>query len=709
MIPPASNASSVLSKIDDTAEKNVIRNTFLVFLHVLLLLAVGIKACAEIDLYAHFQCTLEKPLELKIYMFMVAVAILWSILARRVHWQELSIRFPHYEATIAIFIPLTILLQMAKLPYEFTFSFYLLALIIGFLIPAVEMKPSTRQELAPSTNRLLWLSLGLTLLLIIFFSKQPVFDLFSLGTPAIFYGTFLFLQIKEPRPWVGNTVAGVLLFIMIFLLHKEFTEPHHYSFYLGPTIEYLYGIARHPLVNIEAQYGGGVTVFLAGFFSIVGSASEKSLHFLLQGLTFLQYIVVFAVATRLCKSRNIGLIVMLCAFFFNIFSQGGIHFGYPSVGVLRFGFAYLILALVLSHSAVIQRWRVQLTCLVGAIAILWSFESFFYIVPPILLTQWAMGRSKKTVLWLVIWFVLLCTAYIAPPLLRGQEIDLWRYIEYTTIYAGGFYQIPLERQFAFWWVIVTVYAFVLIQQLVKRKPDEIMLFLAVYGIMLFTYYGGRAHPNNIFHVTIPFIILVFALLAQMRYPWKHFGICFFVSLLISAHRGDAEGPILSRLLESARGGTIFQQFSSLTADVKNAVFPPSCAHQYASILPYIESGKIALLAREGDEVRLYKCLHVSNTFHINPYRQTIVSPKAIVRMKDNIKTASNTFLLISDTMKTNATPDELDIIRFALQDFSPKPVTTVTLPGMKIEVYKRKPPVKPQSSATSICPVLQNT
>lgn len=97
----------------------------------------------------------------------------------------------------------------------------------------------------------------------------------------------------------------------------------------------------------------------------------------------------------------------------------------------------------------------------------------------------------------------------------------WQYyLEYIKAYSvGNFGTMPIY----FWepWVLIISVYFVSLLVFTFRsfgdKDSKIVFALTAMGIAQFTYYLGRSHPNNLFHICLPAIMLAFYWLDELSH------------------------------------------------------------------------------------------------------------------------------------------------------------------------------------------------
>ncbi|MBI2502147.1 MAG: hypothetical protein HYW07_02805, partial [Candidatus Latescibacteria bacterium] len=338
------------------------------------------------------------------------------------------------------------------------------------------------------------------------------------------------LRCSRRTAWVLDGL--VVLAVALTVINPDFSfDAHHYNFYLGPVNDLLHG--KSMLVDINCQYGVLVIYFLALVFK------AGLLPFTYQGLAALvgvlqvaQYSLVYLLLRRLLNAQLFAALVLgliLVVNFFSQFSQLELT-ALPSTGPLRFGLAFLLLSMPLLgawHPRLEQLARVATHALVG-LASAWSAEVFFYVLATHLgILVWEqlpatgvgdlckrLGRELRWTLAAIGAVHLLLALDI---LSRAGEWPHWdRYLDYLALYSvGGFGALPINP-WTPWALIVGVY-FASVVLLVylgvchaprPQLPElRVVAGLTVFGLVQFTYYLGRSHPNNLYHVCIPSLVL----------------------------------------------------------------------------------------------------------------------------------------------------------------------------------------------------------
>jgi hypothetical protein len=194
----------------------------------------------------------------------------------------------------------------------------------------------------------------------------------------------LVLDRRTPRAWrrrlfdVGFCVVLAMVVFQVELPGAYFDNfVHHHDFYLGPVNDMAHG--RTMLVDIWAAYGVGVYYALLAALSVL-PFNHGGLVLLLSTLMAAQYLLVYATLRIAVRSQALVIVAVGAAVMANIFGEVHSYAVYPSVGPLRFGLPYLVVAAAVAAARWPQRARALRVgqLVVIAIAAVWSFETFVY-------------------------------------------------------------------------------------------------------------------------------------------------------------------------------------------------------------------------------------------------------------------------------------------------------------------------------------------
>ena len=373
-----------------------------------------------------------------------------------------------------------------------------------------------------------------------FFKKTSVFSLVFGGLVILLLYTSLFDKArKNPIPVTSRGMLPflksetffyflALILIVFFVIDPDFGfNRYHYSFFLGPLADFQGG--KSFLNNINSQYGILLFHFLSLFFKIL-PLGFKSLCFVLTLLFIIQYFCFYFVVRQLFNSRVFSFICLIFLIMVNYLSTIERITDYPSVGPLRFGFIYLLLVLIIlrNRHPRYQNYFHIMESMVVAFSVFWSFEVCIYTLPPylgfVVYEQIKRGETFKIdwnslirrIGYLTVFCFLILGFVYGDVYRRTHEWPHWSYyFDYIFLYKGGFGMIPVPALGGWWLIIVMLLVSLLVVwgSLTKWKGAALpkhfnaMVLLTFYGIFQFFYFLGRAHLNNLFHVSMPSILL----------------------------------------------------------------------------------------------------------------------------------------------------------------------------------------------------------
>ena len=373
---------------------------------------------------------------------------------------------------------------------------------------------------------------------------------------GIVLAAVLVLDRRPPRSWrrrlldVGLCVVLALVVFEVQLPPGDQGFVLHQDFYLGPLNDMAHG--RTMLVQVFAQYGVGLYYALHAALSVL-PLNHGGVVLLMSALMVAQYILVYATLRTAVRSQALVVAAMGAAVMGNIFANLGAYAGYPSVGPLRFGFPYLLVAAAVAAARwpryARPLWVAQLAVI--ALAAVWSFETFVYtaITWFALVTLRAFGRPRAAVRVFVrdlaaaaavvsVGAVLALT--VGTRVMAGVWPDWGGYLAYLRLYSvGEFGNLPLD----FWspGLLMAAAIFLSAVGVISVARDErfpvsgpVLAGLAGFtgfAVSTFTYFLGRSHPNNLLNLLLPFCALgclwasVFLGSQQSdRRPWRMVGV-----------------------------------------------------------------------------------------------------------------------------------------------------------------------------------------
>lgn len=376
------------------------------------------------------------------------------------------------------------------------------------------------------------LLLGMIAILLLFGGITQLKSVFL----AIPFGFLAYLHKFPARSFVTKNAIiwdtlAILLIVLTCLDPRFAINNLHENYYLGPINALLHG--KTMLVDVYSQYG----VFLHEFLAII-----FKLHFLplnYQGLALvvamfcvLQFLLVYFLSRILLRIPAYSFVILSIVLLLNFLATAGYFQAYPSIGPLRFGLPYLLIAISALRFKYPVRNTVFLWLEYGILGIssIWSFETFIYTCAvfyglkgyEVLSTTTSFGDFfKKIVFEFLTSMLVIILFHSLQALSTYLKAGVWPnwayYFDFIYLYSlAGFGQLPINAQDP-WFLIVTIYFMSLIYPFVhwffykiwdQSFETKIILNLTFMGIAQFTYYLGRSHPNNLFHICVPAILIV---------------------------------------------------------------------------------------------------------------------------------------------------------------------------------------------------------
>lgn len=290
------------------------------------------------------------------------------------------------------------------------------------------------------------------------------------------------------------------------------------------------------LVDLPSQYGLFPEI-IAPLFKVV-RASVFSVTALFAVLQIASLSALFYVLSKLTRGywlllllSSLTLIVVTFStplFFMHIrepyFQYWPIRFFWPSMSILAFYY----------FSQNKSFTRAALFSVLGGVAAFWNLDSGLFIVVAFgayFAAQFILSLSDKlkSYFWIKLLVVHLfvtlsvfsCLLY-SLVLKSGMSLNLNWLIHYQkTFYQMGFMALPMPYRFNPWISILGVYLLGILMSLyswrhrVNRISSDLIFYVSLLGIGLFTYYEGRAHTNNLIQVFWPALFVTVLITSQM--------------------------------------------------------------------------------------------------------------------------------------------------------------------------------------------------
>ncbi|NBT19434.1 MAG: hypothetical protein EBT00_11790 [Proteobacteria bacterium] len=342
--------------------------------------------------------------------------------------------------------------------------------------------------------------------------------------------------------WLGAGVA-VAVMLLLVLNTRMLVDIHHQSHFLMPVVDLING--KSLLADINAQYGVGVH-YLIGMlflwnpllisfpaFTFVTNLGELALA---AGL--------FVLAGRVSRWSASYMLLIGVVMALHRFGNVANPSAYASTGAIRFGLGWLAIACLTSRR-LRRHPRAGAACLglVAGLASVHSLEVFIYTTALVVCglgMEWVrhqvsgdgggvvpVGRVTHPRLALMpsavavgAGMVGFHVALLLDVVRRSGHLPDWRhYTQYLSVYDGGFGFVPPEVRSP-WLAMFLVCAITLIvvgAQWASRLTEavdadavpvaETVILTAVYGMLQFSYFAFRSHPNNLYHLMYPVAII----------------------------------------------------------------------------------------------------------------------------------------------------------------------------------------------------------
>ena len=356
----------------------------------------------------------------------------------------------------------------------------------------------------------------------------PKHFLYMLGITGI--ASLFHVELSRfPKEKTARYAFDVLVIVVMILLVFDpamDVDLYHHNYYLGPVAAVRAG--RTMLVDIHCQYGVGVIYFIAfvfdrGYEHIPPTAVGFAV--LITVLAVIQYTVIYATLRSVTRSVPLSALTLALMILVPRFEQMGYPSAFPSTGALRFLPGYLLLGcFALRARLPSQRlWIFGLEALVVGATSVWSFESFVYVFGAYLASlvyETAHVRRGAIIAELenrltptMIATTIFHGALLFITRMRSGQWPQWSmYFDYIKLYSTQeFGALPVEP-WTPWLPLAGAYVVTVVALGYRRitlgrsdlKGDYAVVFaMSSLGIVQFTYYVGRSHLNNLFHIAVP--------------------------------------------------------------------------------------------------------------------------------------------------------------------------------------------------------------
>ena len=491
-----------------------------------------------------------------------------------------------------------------------------------------------------------------------------------------------------PRPVRGVVDVGAvsLCTLLVVYLGRPVTElALNQNYFLGPTIDVLHG---HPmLVSTFSQYGFGMFDALAAFFS-VSPIGYGTFTLLLSALTALLFASVYVVLRLSTNSQVVAIAGLVVSVVLNVFGQLSNYTVYPSTGVLRFGLVWLVILLSVgaARSARHERLLDVLVLVVVGAAGAWSGETGVYClgtacaiacIDAATLDSAPGARFRAAIRGVArIFGASACGVLLFTGVTRAAT-GVWpqwdSYIEFIRLYTtGGFGALPigawspgLALGALYVASAVTLIAVVVLRPALareKRAAFRAIAGLTAMGTLVFTYFLGRAAPNNLFHISPPAVALLFvwagvadATLINRRAATIAIAAVMFMGGLVVAGESDKVARKYPHTALAALLGRSPGVMTELRSLWHNPVVDPEAAHvvRFVSSLKLGHAALIVLLYPSVESEALLRLDRANAVGTSNPCQESL-SERGPSRVAAGVRALSSAAVLVTSAASADA-------------------------------------------------------
>jgi len=378
--------------------------------------------------------------------------------------------------------------------------------------------------------------------------------------------------LNPTKKYVKYLLYSFVLFVVgIITFESKFPiSMYDYSYILGPVYEIVKG--RTIFTDIISQYGFLTLLILAGLYklSIINIFYLPAIIWI---LGIVEYFLCFYLIYKFSKSVAFSIISIFSIITIGYFSLTDLPYFFPQTGPLRW--IPMILTVYIfykfknieSKMLMILVSFISLLMIDSGIVIILSY--LFFLSEMFLSGQISFSKTIKTAMY---FFISLVAAFLSinfVNILFGfKNINILSYFILISQYAReGYGMLPIGN-FSYLWLVVLVYFGSIVYFIRKknvRNEDKVILLSANIAIFGSIYFVGRSHPNNLFHISILFLLNFFLLtgnfFSKVTRKWVRFLVLLFVFILFIAfpayNRQSALAQIVSTNLHSLNAKNIF--------------------------------------------------------------------------------------------------------------------------------------------------------
>lgn len=435
-------------------------------------------------------------------------------------------QIPHFETGKFVNLPMSRIVEK-----QLIFGFVIYALVAGFVLWLVGKREGKNQaRWAKVLYGLVPVILGLGFLPYSMLNSRN----YKLAVVALVLAGVSVFHKRMTTVALPRRLDRFIYFLVVPVIAYLVFDPAfstdlvHQNHVLGPVSDLMFG--KSLLVDSNCQYGVFFNYFVMACFAVI-PISLQGLSLIAMILYVIQYTVVFAILRFLTNSSVWAFLSLLVIMLMNFFATlGGEISAFPSLGPLRFLWPLLLVYVFVWRAGDASRENLWLNlgrALVGVMSI-WSFETFAYTLAAYIgVTGYeilAQPKALRQKLWaliknwaLVVPYILGAHMLLALNIhLRSGQWPQWsHYLDYVFLYsAGGWGTMAVAP----WtpWILFCIVPFTvlvkagwdIVQGGSKAANFSLVVGLAFLSVMEFTYFLGRSHINNIYHVSTPVLLLM---------------------------------------------------------------------------------------------------------------------------------------------------------------------------------------------------------
>lgn len=310
----------------------------------------------------------------------------------------------------------------------------------------------------------------------------------------------------------------IIVIIALFIFEPGFPiSAHDYSYFYGPIQQISQGKTIY--TDSPSQYGF-LSVLVISFLNKIGLIKFSYLPAFIWFLYVAQYFLCFYIIFKLSRSLFLAFIGLFSIITFNYFSIYHLPISFPQIGPMRWLPAILAIFLLLTQKQINKKNFIFFL----AILVFWAIDSgisliltyFFSLFIFFIKGSLSFIKILKSALFFIFSLAVIFFLLNLLHLLFGyQPINFFSIFSVIQAYAqAGFGMLPMGPQTYFWWIIL-IYLASIVYFFKKKKVDDfdsVLIFTANLSFFFSTYFIGRSHPHNLFHISLFPLLNLFLLI-----------------------------------------------------------------------------------------------------------------------------------------------------------------------------------------------------